>query len=175
MQKASSRFRSQSSPMPLRHVYSQDPNLRAWPYWQKYTHETLPHLMDLCNRHYYLLSSIEVSKQWSIFNKVKRTKFSKLFSRYEAIIVSINEFSFHPWSCFYFFDCLSRISASQMSKYSLKKKKYNLSCSCIIWLSHSGSDDFYLQLQGQIDRDPGRNMVFLLGDFNTQVDWNRKS
>ena len=25
---------------------------------------------------------------------------------------------------------------------------------------------FYLQLQEQIDRVPGRNMVFLLGDFN---------
>ena len=33
----------------------------------------------------------------------------------------------------------------------------------------SGSDEFYLQLQEQIDRVPGRNMMFLLGDFNNQV------
>jgi hypothetical protein len=37
----------------------------------------------------------------------------------------------------------------------------------------SNSDEFYLQLQEQIDRVPGRNMVFLLGDFNTQVGRNR--
>ena len=30
----------------------------------------------------------------------------------------------------------------------------------------SDSDEFYLQLQEQIDRVSGRNMVFLLGDFN---------
>ena len=28
--------------------------------------------------------------------------------------------------------------------------------------------EFYLQLQEQIDRVPGRNMVFPLGDFNAQ-------
>ena len=37
----------------------------------------------------------------------------------------------------------------------------------------SDSDEFYLQLQEQIDRVPGRNMVFLLGDFNAQVGRNR--
>ena len=37
----------------------------------------------------------------------------------------------------------------------------------------SDSDEFYLQLQEQIDRVPGRNMVFLLGDFNAQVSRNR--
>ena len=30
----------------------------------------------------------------------------------------------------------------------------------------SDSDELYLQLQEQIDRVPGRNMMFLLGDFN---------
>ncbi|XP_065579614.1 uncharacterized protein LOC136039643 [Artemia franciscana] len=33
----------------------------------------------------------------------------------------------------------------------------------------SDSDEFYLQLQEEIDRAPGRNMVFLLGYFNAQV------
>ena len=33
----------------------------------------------------------------------------------------------------------------------------------------SDSDEFYLQLQEQIGRVPGRNMVCLLGDFNHQV------
>ena len=37
----------------------------------------------------------------------------------------------------------------------------------------SGSDEFYLPLQEQIDRVPGRNIVFLLGDFNAQVGRNR--
>ena len=37
----------------------------------------------------------------------------------------------------------------------------------------SDSDEFYLQLQEQIDRVPGRNMVFLLGDFHAQVGRNR--
>jgi hypothetical protein len=37
----------------------------------------------------------------------------------------------------------------------------------------SDSDEFYLQLQKQIDRVPSRNIVFLLGDFNTQVGSNR--
>ncbi|XP_065571512.1 craniofacial development protein 2-like [Artemia franciscana] len=37
----------------------------------------------------------------------------------------------------------------------------------------SDSDEFYLQLQEQIDRVPGRNMVFLLGNFNAQVGRNR--
>ena len=37
----------------------------------------------------------------------------------------------------------------------------------------SDSDEFYLQLQEQIDRVPGRNMVFLLRDFNAQVGRNR--
>ena len=37
----------------------------------------------------------------------------------------------------------------------------------------SDSDEFYLQLREQIDRVPGRNMVFLLGDFNHQTDRNR--
>ena len=32
---------------------------------------------------------------------------------------------------------------------------------------------FYLQLQEQIDRVPGRNVVFLLGDFSAQVGRNR--
>ena len=32
----------------------------------------------------------------------------------------------------------------------------------------SDSDEFYLQLLEQKDRVPGRNMVFLLGDFDTQ-------
>ena len=31
----------------------------------------------------------------------------------------------------------------------------------------SDSDEFYLQLHKQIDRVSGRNMVFLLGDFNS--------
>ena len=37
------------------------------------------------------------------------------------------------------------------------------------------SDEFYLQLQEQIDRVPGRNMAFLLGNFNAQAGttWNR--
>ena len=35
------------------------------------------------------------------------------------------------------------------------------------------TSDFYLQLQEQIDRVPGRNMVFLLRDFNAQVGRNR--
>ncbi|XP_065583400.1 craniofacial development protein 2-like [Artemia franciscana] len=35
------------------------------------------------------------------------------------------------------------------------------------------SDEFYLQVQEQIDRVPGRNMVFLLVDFNVQVGRNR--
>ena len=34
-------------------------------------------------------------------------------------------------------------------------------------------DEFYLLLQEQIDRVPGRNMVFVLGDFNTQGGRNR--
>ena len=33
----------------------------------------------------------------------------------------------------------------------------------------SVSDEFYLQLQEQIDIVPGRNKVFLRGDFNAQV------
>ena len=33
----------------------------------------------------------------------------------------------------------------------------------------SDSDEFYLQLQEQIDKVPGRNMMLLLGDFNAQV------
>ena len=37
----------------------------------------------------------------------------------------------------------------------------------------SDSDEFYLQLQEQIDRVQGRNTVFLLGDFNAQVGRNR--
>ena len=37
----------------------------------------------------------------------------------------------------------------------------------------SDSDEFYLQLQEQIDRVPGRNMVFLLENFNAQVRRNR--
>ena len=37
----------------------------------------------------------------------------------------------------------------------------------------SNSGCFYLQLKEQIDRVPGRNMLFLLGDFNTQVGRNR--
>ena len=39
--------------------------------------------------------------------------------------------------------------------------------------STSGSDEFYLQLQEEIDRVPGRNMVFLLGDFKAHVGTNR--
>ena len=35
------------------------------------------------------------------------------------------------------------------------------------------SDEFYLQSQEQIDRVPGRNMVFLLRDLNAQVCTNR--
>ena len=38
----------------------------------------------------------------------------------------------------------------------------------------SDSDEFYLQLQEQIDRVPGRNMVFLLRDFNTKFGRNRE-
>ena len=37
----------------------------------------------------------------------------------------------------------------------------------------SDLDEFYLQIQEQIDRVPGRNMVFLLGDFNALVGRNR--
>ena len=37
----------------------------------------------------------------------------------------------------------------------------------------SDSDEFYLQLQEQIDRVPGGNMVFLLGNFNAQAGRNR--
>ena len=37
----------------------------------------------------------------------------------------------------------------------------------------SDSDGFYLQLQEQIDMVPGRNMPFLLGDFNVHVGRNR--
>ena len=35
---------------------------------------------------------------------------------------------------------------------------------------NSDSDEFCLQLQEQIDRVPGRNIAFLLGDFNAQVE-----
>ena len=38
---------------------------------------------------------------------------------------------------------------------------------------NSDSDEFCLQLQEQIDRVPGGNMVFLLRDFNAQVGRNR--
>ena len=37
----------------------------------------------------------------------------------------------------------------------------------------SDSDEFYLQLQEQIDRVPGRNIVFLLGYFNAHFGRNR--
>ena len=37
----------------------------------------------------------------------------------------------------------------------------------------SDSYGFYLQLQDQIDRVPGRNMMFLLGDFDAQVGRKR--
>jgi hypothetical protein len=37
----------------------------------------------------------------------------------------------------------------------------------------SDSDEFYLQLQEQIDRVPGRNVMLALGDFNAQVGRNR--
>ena len=37
----------------------------------------------------------------------------------------------------------------------------------------SASDEFYLQLQEQMDRVSGRNMMFLLEDFNAQVSRNR--
>ncbi|XP_065565921.1 craniofacial development protein 2-like [Artemia franciscana] len=37
----------------------------------------------------------------------------------------------------------------------------------------SDSDEFYLQLQEQIDGVPGINIVFLLGDFDAQVGRNR--
>ena len=37
----------------------------------------------------------------------------------------------------------------------------------------SDSDEFYLQLPKQIDRVPGRNIMFLLGDFYVQVGRNR--
>jgi hypothetical protein len=33
----------------------------------------------------------------------------------------------------------------------------------------SDSDEFYLQLQERIERVPGKNMMFLPGDFNAQV------
>ena len=36
----------------------------------------------------------------------------------------------------------------------------------------SDSDEFYLQLQEEIDRVLGTNMMFLLGDFNAQVGRN---
>ena len=35
------------------------------------------------------------------------------------------------------------------------------------------SDEFYLQLQEQIERVPGRNIVLLLGDFDAQAGRNR--
>ena len=37
----------------------------------------------------------------------------------------------------------------------------------------SYSDEFYLQLQEQIDRVLGRNVMFLLGNFNAHVSRNR--
>ena len=37
----------------------------------------------------------------------------------------------------------------------------------------SDSGELYLQQQEQIDRVPGRNMAFLLGDFNAQIGTNR--
>ena len=37
----------------------------------------------------------------------------------------------------------------------------------------SESDDFYLLLQEQVDRVPGRKMAFLMRNFNAQVDRNR--
>ena len=36
------------------------------------------------------------------------------------------------------------------------------------------TDEFYLILQEQIDRVQGRNMVFLIGDFNAQIGGNRE-
>ena len=35
------------------------------------------------------------------------------------------------------------------------------------------SGEFYLQLEEQIDRVPGRNLVFLLGNFNAQIGRKR--
>ena len=37
----------------------------------------------------------------------------------------------------------------------------------------SDSGEFFIQLQEQIDRVPGGNMVFLFGNFNSQVGRNR--
>ena len=37
----------------------------------------------------------------------------------------------------------------------------------------SDSDEFYLQLQEQIDRISGKNMVLLQGNFSAQVSRNR--